>query len=151
MKIENATLGDCSEILALQKKAYISEAVLYRDFNIPPLLQTLESIEEEFRKGIMLKCVEEDFIIGSVRAFRVETTCFIGKLIVDDLFQNKGIGKKLMQEIEMMFPDANRFELFTGHKSLKNISLYQKIGYNIFDQKEINEHLTLVFLEKIVR
>jgi len=36
--IERATISDAEEILALQKLAYRSEAEIYHDFNIPPLV-----------------------------------------------------------------------------------------------------------------
>ena len=41
MSIEQATIEDAQEILALQKLAYTSEAEIYNDFTILPLHQTL--------------------------------------------------------------------------------------------------------------
>ncbi len=41
MEIERAIISDAEEILSLQKLAYRSEAEIYNDFNIPPLVQTL--------------------------------------------------------------------------------------------------------------
>ena len=41
MEIEPAMIEDAAEILALQKLAYRSEAEIYNDFSIQPLLQTL--------------------------------------------------------------------------------------------------------------
>ena len=51
-------------------------------------------------------------------------------------------------EIEAVFSKADRFELFTGHKSDRNLHLYQKLGYCTFRKKIVNEKLTLVYLEK---
>jgi len=45
MIIEPASIEDASEILSLQKVCYQSEAEIYRDYNIPPLIQTLEEID----------------------------------------------------------------------------------------------------------
>ena len=53
-----------------------------------------------------------------------------------------------MNQIENEFENANRFELFTGHKSIKNLSLYDRLGYNEFRKQWINEKLELIFLEK---
>lgn len=36
MVIEEAKVSDAEEIFALQKIAYISEAEIYNDYNIPP-------------------------------------------------------------------------------------------------------------------
>ena len=147
--ITEACISDCKEILSLQKLCYIQEAEIYQDYSIHPLSQTIEDIEIEFHKSVLLKCVYAKKIIGSVRAFDDNSTCRIGKLIVHPDFQNNGIGKELMKQIEKHFSDSKRFELFTGEKSIKNISLYQKLGYSIFKREEIKPSLELVFLEKI--
>ena len=47
-RIIQASLEDAAEILALQKLAYQVEGVLYRDFNIPPLTQTLAELKHDF-------------------------------------------------------------------------------------------------------
>ena len=54
-----------------------------------------------------------------------------------------------MGEIEDVFKECNRFELITGHKSRKNIGLYQKLGYKKFKTEKLTENLNLVYLEKI--
>ncbi|MDE2590279.1 MAG: GNAT family N-acetyltransferase, partial [Patescibacteria group bacterium] len=88
-------------------------------------------------------------IIGSVRAFVQGNTCYIGRLAVHPDFQNQGIGSQLVNEIENTFKTCTRFELFTGHKSEKNIRLYQKLGYETFKTEKITEQIILVYLEKI--
>ncbi len=151
MIIENAGIGDAEEILALQKLAYQSEAAIYNDFTIPPLKQTLDEIEKDFDTQTFLKAVENGRIIGSVRAFLREGTCYVGRLIVHPDFQNRGIGKQLMSRIEAIFSEAQRFEIFTGHKSERNLYLYEKLGYQRFKTVMANEKLTIVFLEKYQR
>ncbi|MFX3634786.1 MAG: GNAT family N-acetyltransferase [Candidatus Pristimantibacillus sp.] len=147
--IEKATVADASEILALQKIAYISEAEIYNDYSIEPLIQTLESIEQLFKNHMILKAVTDNKIIGSVRAHVDNNISFIGKLMVHPEYRGLGIGKDLMNEIEKMSL-TTRYELFTGNKSVNNIRLYEKIGYRIFKTKEINESLSLVFMEKMI-
>ncbi|MBM4277363.1 MAG: GNAT family N-acetyltransferase [Deltaproteobacteria bacterium] len=148
MIVETATLNDVEEILALQKRAYLSEAEIYDDFTIPPLRQTLEEIKKDFEVQIFLKAVENGRIIGSVRAFLREGTCYVGRLIVHPEFQNQGIGKKLMGRVEEVFKAVPRFEIFTGHKSERNLHLYGKLGYRRFKTVTANEKLIIVFLEK---
>lgn len=148
MVIEKATILDGEEILSLQKLAYRSEAEIYDDFSIPPLLQTLEEVRKDFENQVFLKTVLNGKIVGSVRAFVKEGTCYIGRLIVHPDFQNQGIGTGLMRGIEETFKEARGFELFTGHKSEKNLHLYEKLGYRVFKTVKVNERLTIVFLEK---
>jgi ribosomal protein S18 acetylase RimI-like enzyme len=76
-------------------------------------------------------------------------TCLVGRLIVHPSFQNRSIGTMLMNEIERCFsPQSSRFELFTGHKSEKNIRFYRKLGYMEFKDAQITEGMTLVYMEK---
>lgn len=152
MIIEPASIEDASEILSLQKVCYQSEAEIYQDYNIPPLIQTLEEIKSEFGEYSFLKAVEDDRIIGSVRARMITPdTLYIGRLIVHPDFQNQGIGSKLMEKIENKFPDAEGFELITGHLSLKNIKFYEKRGFEIFETKKLTQNLNLLYLAKINR
>ena len=148
MLIEAAQLEDAEEILALQKLAYLDEAALYDDYTIPPLSQTLEETEAEFKDQLVLKATLEGKIIGSVRAYMQQGTCFIGKLIVHPDHQNRGIGTRLMNEIENRFDQAERYELFTGYRSERNLHLYRKLGYKPFRSRKITDKVTLTFLER---
>lgn len=150
MIIKRAELYDLKEILELQKIAYKSEAEIYNDIAIPPLIQTLEEINDEFTSNVFLKAIEKEKIIGSVRGTLINSkTCYIGRLIVHPDFQNQGIGTKLMEKIEKIFNECERFELMTGHKSAKNIKLYKKLNYNKYNVEKLTENLNLVYLEKL--
>ncbi|MCL4501419.1 MAG: GNAT family N-acetyltransferase [Deltaproteobacteria bacterium] len=149
--ISAASAVDAEAILTLQKLAYQSEARLYDDFSIPPLLQTLEELREEFVHKTILKAVLSQQIIGSVRGFQQNGTCFMERLIVHPDHQSRGLGSALMQRLEEKFPEAHRAELFTGHKSERNIRLYERLGYRIFRQEPVTPNLSFFFLEKILR
>lgn len=139
---------DAKEILELQKLAYQSEAELYNDYNIPPLLQTLDELISQFKENVFLKIVQKNAIIASVRAYQDNGTCYIGRLIVHPDYQNMGIGKLIMKDMEALFKDCQRYELFTGSKSNKNIQFYEKLGYSIFKSDPIAEGIEFVYFEK---
>ncbi|MCL4501369.1 MAG: GNAT family N-acetyltransferase [Deltaproteobacteria bacterium] len=143
-----ASLADVTAILALQKLAYQSEARLYDDFSIPPLLQTLEELQQEFTHKTVLKATRGPIIIGSVRGFQQNGTCFLERLIVHPDHQSRGLGSALVRRLEGAFPEARRAELFTGHKSERNIRLYERLGYRIFRQEPVTANLSFVFMEK---
>ncbi len=146
--VDLALKGDLEEILELQKLAFQSQAVLYNDYSIPPLTQTIEQLREEAKETVILKMVEDRKIVGAVRAFEKNGTCYIGKLIVHPGYQNKGLGKRLMEAIEKCFKNM-RYELFTGYMDLKNLSFYEKLGYKKFKTVKINEKLELIYFEKL--
>lgn len=147
--IEKAQENDLQEILALQYIAYQSEARLFNSMDIPPLKQTIDEVRNEFDNGIFLKAVDESGnIIGSVRAYEKDNTVYIGKLMVQPNMQKKGLGTKLLLEIEKQYPNK-RYELFTSTKSISNIRLYEKLGYKIFRKEAVSKELVFVYLEKI--
>lgn len=148
MIIKKAEKIDLQEILDLQYLAYQSEAKLFNDPDIPPLKQTLEDMLSEYQRGIILKAVDENnVIIGSVRGYCENETVHIGKLMVHPEMQGKGLGTKLLVEMEKQYPNQ-RYELFTSSRSVRNIALYERLGYKIYTQEQITEELKFVYLEK---
>lgn len=147
--IELAEEADLEAILALQKLAYRSEAQRYNDFDLPPLRQTLAEIRADFTRMTFFKAVSGERIIGSVRGYAKDGTCYVGRLIVHPDVQNRGIGARLMQALERHFDTVQRYELFTGHKSEPALHLYHKLGYREFKRQAMPTH-TIVFLEKVL-
>ena len=147
--ITYADIADAAEILELQKLAYQSEAAIYNDWSIPPLTETLDDVKRELVKSTFLTVCDAGRIIGSVRVSINNGTGEIGRLIVHPDFQGRGIGSQLMLAVEAGFPAVKRFELFTGSKSVRNIWLYERLGYTIFDRKPLSDLVELVFMEKL--
>ena len=148
--ITKAERADLEQILTLQHLAYQSEAKLLDDFSIPPLRQTIEEIEREYEEGLFLKAVDENGdLLGSVRAYTEQGTTHIGKLIICPEKQGQGIGTKLLLAIEEACP-AGRYELFTSHKSIRTMGIYERVGYVRFKEQRVSDKLTLIFLEKYV-
>lgn len=148
--ITKAQEADLQEILDLQYLAYQSEAKLLNNPYIPPLTQTLQEVQAEFEKGIILKAVDKnDCILGSVRAFSQDDTLHIGKLIVRPDMQGQKIGTRLLIAVARLWPHQ-RYELFTSSKSVRNIKLYERLGYQIFKEQAVSPTLNFIYLEKIL-
>jgi GNAT superfamily N-acetyltransferase len=143
-----AQIADITEILKVQKEAFRSEAELYQNFNIQPLTQTLSEMVEECREKVVLKAVINGKIVGSIRANIHKNGCWVNKLVVLPDFQKKGIGEKLLREIEFFFPDAGKFTLATGARSQTNIRLYEKVGYKIIGHETFHDGVEAVMMEK---
>ena len=146
--VMKAEYDDLKSILDLQYLAYQSEAVLFGTKDIPPLKQTLKEVVEEYRNGTILKMVSDTGnIIGSVRAREKDGTVYIGKLMVHPDYRCNGYGTRLLDGIEKYVP-GRRYELFTSTRSKDNIRLYEKNGYEVFDQKPMDDELIFVYMEK---
>jgi predicted N-acetyltransferase YhbS len=149
VQIERATAADAQEILALQRAAYSSEAALYDEPRLPPMVQGIDDLRQEISTALCLKAVTDGRIVGSVRA-RVEgEICHLGRLIVAPDLQGSGIGTLLMGEIEAATGgDCAQFEVFTGHLSTRNLALYRRLGYHETARERVSDRVELVYLRK---
>jgi phosphoribosylanthranilate isomerase len=143
---ELAQYEDCEEILALQKLAFQSEAILYDDPTIPPLTQTLEELRADWFIKRILKIVIDNKIVASVRAKIDRGVAHIERVMVHPDYQKQGLGYVLMESIEERlqysrhdFDDgeklycysAHTYKLYTGNKSFSNMNWYKKLGYTV--------------------
>jgi GNAT superfamily N-acetyltransferase len=140
------------EVLTLQRAAYVTEAQLYADAFLPPLLQTFEEIQEEMHTGPSLMARVGERLIGSVRARQDGRLLRIGKLVVAPDLQGRGIGTRLLAGIEELAPEqTSHFLLFTGTLSTANLRLYNRAGYVETCSEQLPEGAVVVRLEKPVR
>lgn len=140
-------MQDLEEILTLQKTAFTTQAEIYCDYSIPPLVQTLEETIAEAGKSLILKAEKDGIIVGSVRGYEDNGTCYVGKLMVLHAYRNQGIGTRLLNAIENFFPGC-RYELFTGYLSVDNLRLYESLGYRRFKEEAAGPNMVLVYMEK---
>ncbi|MBN1597703.1 MAG: GNAT family N-acetyltransferase [Bacteroidales bacterium] len=139
--------------LAIQKTAFQSEAQLHNNFNIPPLVQSYESIIKDFQHYTFFKAVLNNRIVGAVKTSLIENNIvWIGRLVVHPDFQRQEIGSALMNYIEVIYAEAFKFMLFTTEKSIQNIQFYENHGYNITGSitEPGHDNIALVKMEKPV-
>ncbi|WP_328497489.1 GNAT family N-acetyltransferase [Streptomyces sp. NBC_00414] len=150
--ISAATEQDAEQILKLQFLCYQSEAELYGDYSIEPLTQPLDSLKAELTDGTVLVARLGDEVVASVRgSVGVDGTARIDKLIVHPRMQRHGLGGRLLDAIESRLASdagAKSFQLFTGHRSDRNLRLYRKHGYEPVSTERVDERLSLVTLAK---
>ncbi|HEX8932793.1 MAG TPA: GNAT family N-acetyltransferase, partial [Pseudonocardiaceae bacterium] len=149
LRVERAGIEDAGELLTLQRAAYVTEARLYGDPELPGLTQTLDELVDELRSVVALKAVVDHRIVGAVRARVDGSVLRIGRLTVSPDWQGRGVGSRLLDEIENQ-PDlgVDRAALFTGHRSAGNLRLYARHGYREERREKVHERLVLVHLTK---
>jgi ribosomal protein S18 acetylase RimI-like enzyme len=149
--ITQAVQEDLTIILDIQRKAFLEVAKTFHLKSMPQIEQTLDSLTAEFKNCTILKASIADIIVGSVRAYAERGTCHISRLVVLPDYQNKGIGKALMSEIENQFKNiVNRYELFTGSRDQRNQHLYNQLGYKSFKTEKHNDEISFTYMEKSV-
>ena len=143
-----AEKSDAPEILALQKTAGYCEAEVYNDENLPALIQTLGELQNDFDKAVFIKAVVNSKIIGSVRGQARDDTALVSGISVHPYFQRRDIGRRLVEEVEKAFPNAKRFEAFTGQPNQRSLHLLGRAGYQEFKTEPFTPAITWVYLQK---
>ncbi len=148
MVIEIAEEKDIEELYDLQLLAFESEAEMVGSRAVPALMETLEKAKSDFKEWIVLKTTSESGkIIGSVRCRKQDGVIEVGRLMVHPEYRRRGIGEKLLKEVEERF-SGKTLELFTCTKSVSNIRLYEKVGYKAFKEEGGHNGLSFIFMRK---
>ena len=148
--IRVATVADAAAIAELTRRAFAQQAALYDDDTLPPLADTAASVTAEIGRGVVILVAEDadGSMVGSVRGEQTDRICRVGRLVVDPAQQERGIGRLLARAVEKRFPRAERFVIFTGHRSAPALRLYESLGYVREREEYVHERLSLVFLGK---
>jgi len=150
--ISVATEQDAEQIFKLQYLCFQSEAALYGNYRIDPLVQSLDSVREEVVADCVFVARLGEEVVGSVRG-RVtdDGSASIGKLCVHPRLQGHGIGARLLRAAESALAEergAKVFRLHTGHRSEGNLRLYRRVGYEAVGTSQGNDGVPMVVLEK---
>ncbi|MFJ9541511.1 GNAT family N-acetyltransferase [Streptomyces sp. NPDC101225] len=150
--ISVATEQDAEQIFKLQYLCFQSEAALYGNYRIDPLVQSLDSLRQEVSADCVYVARLGEEVVGSVRGRVTEDgSASIGKLCVHPRLQGHGIGARLLRAAESALAQergAKLFRLHTGHRSEGNLRLYRKVGYEAVGTSQGNDGVPMIVLEK---
>lgn len=145
------TFTDAGEILTLQRAAYVTEAQLHDDLQMPALTQTLAELEAELADpaNAAFGVRESGRLVACLRVSRVDaSTAEIRRICVAPDRQGEGLGTALLLATEASLPaKVTTILLFTGEYSTANQRLYRRLGYKVTAQTS-NGRYNLVHMTK---
>ena len=142
-------LADLPDALALQKMAFMTEALRHNDYRIAQLEEGFAAFTREFKQKTFLQARLEGALVGLIRGHALDGTGFIERLSIHPAHRGRGIGAALTLALEAALGCA-RYELFTALSSANNIRLYESLGYRCFGEQSQDSHIPLVLMEKLL-
>jgi GNAT superfamily N-acetyltransferase len=157
MTVRIASREELPEALRVQRAGFRRVAARYgfADADLPPLSESRADLESLHDDGVVTFVAlagegSAGIVVGTVRCFvRDDGVVEIGRLAVDDGWERRGVARALMGALEAAYPQAVRFELFTGSEASGALALYAALGYSVSRLEEFPDW-TRVWLAKDV-
>lgn len=152
VKIDLITEEGAGELLTVRRAAFVTEAQLYGDPNLPALTQSLTELVADIGRSdvVTLGAWIGHRLVGSVRVELEAERATLGRLAVVPDLQGRGIGTQLLMAVLQYLPEQTKeVWVFTGQDSKHNLAMYNKAGYeHQFDQH--TGDLTYAYLRRIL-
>lgn len=105
------------------------------------------------KNRITLKVISNNVIVGTVSVYinSKDRTYYIDNLCVLPKYQNHGMGKTIMKQVESMFGEADCWRLYTPEDDRKNNEFYKKLGYSIKAQRTLDDITVNIFEKNTMR
>ena len=133
-EIRNASLEDVPQIKQITLEAFAKyKELAATDYPLAALSETNEDIINDIENNLVLVAYINGRVVGSVRVSVDGDTAYLSRFGVSPDFQNLGIGKALMNlvDINMKVQGVKQIQLHTGAKIKSLIIFYYGRGLYI--------------------
>ncbi|WP_172199137.1 GNAT family N-acetyltransferase [Campylobacter sp. RM16188] len=150
------TSGCVGNIISLNAKYYAKRFDLGKAFETKIAKDIAEFVASLGRgKRELFTCVKDGVLVGCIAVDEIANAALLRWLIVDEKFQNQGIGRELLKEA-IKFCDENFDEiyLYTNKELEIAVKMYEKFGFKLdhgFEPRryeELNELEILRYIKK---
>ena len=152
VRIDLITEGEAGELLTVRRAAFVTEAQLYGDPNLPALTQSLTELVADINRPdvVTLGAWLGHRLVGSIRVELEAEKANLGRLAVVPDLQGRGIGTQLLMAVLQYLPEQTKeVWVFTGQDSKQNLAMYAKQGYE-YQYDQHTGDLTYAYLRRIL-
>lgn len=137
--------NNARDVLNIQIPSYKVEAEIIGTDEIPPLKDTVETLQQ--CEETFFGYYEGEELCGVISLKLEDNVVDIHRLIVHPSHFRKGIAQKLLNDVSSNL-EAEKIIVATGTKNIPAISFYKKNGFENNKVVTVNETLSLTFFEK---
>lgn len=134
------------QIYTLQQAAYRIEGELIGYAALPPLLESLETLQQSGEQFLAFQ--EAGQLAGVLAYTRNDSVLEICRMMVSPAYFRRGIAAKLLQALEAIEAEVNQIVVSTAAQNLPALALYQKYNYRHRFTTTLPDGLKLVTLSK---
>jgi GNAT superfamily N-acetyltransferase len=152
VRIDLITEDEAGELLTVRRAAFVTEAQLYGDPNLPALTQSLTELVADINRPdvVTLGAWAGHRLVGSIRVELEAEKANLGRLAVVPDLQGRGIGTQLLMAVLQYLPEQTKeVWVFTGQDSKQNLAMYAKQGYE-YQYDQHTGDLTYAYLRRIL-
>lgn len=133
--VRRATCEDVPQIKEISKEAFriYAERAEITEF-VSSLNETYEDLEKEIKNKLIIVGLADGVIIGSVRVeVKPDKTAYLSRFAVKENFQNRGIGKILINAVDNAMKEVGVTNLYlhTASRMLSLVRFYYGRGFYI--------------------
>jgi ribosomal protein S18 acetylase RimI-like enzyme len=133
--VRRATCEDVYQIKEISREAFkiYAERAEITQF-VTPLNESIEDLEKEIENKVMLVGLVDGVLVGSVRVeIKSDKTAYLSRFAVREHFQNRGIGKILMNAVDIAMKEEGVTNLYlhTASRMLSLVRFYYGRGFYI--------------------
>lgn len=148
-KIDITDVNLAKEVLNIQIPAYQVEAELIGFDKLPPLKDTIETLQQSGEKFYGYYIKEE---LSGVLSLKIENGVMdIHRLFVHPKHFRKGISQTLIDFVQSSEAGYNMITVATGTKNVPAVHFYHKNGFNKLKEIIVEEGLSISLFEKRIR
>lgn len=146
-KIDIGYKKNAEKVLSVQIPSYKVEAEIIGSYDIPPLKDTVETLQNcgEIFFGYFL----DDQLCGVVSVKEDKDEIDIHRLIVHPTHFRKGIAQELLNFISSK-SNVGILKVATGSNNTPAVRFYEKNGFEKVKEVRVNPKITLSYFEKNV-
>jgi len=152
LNITRTKMSEAEALLKIQREAFLSDLKKYKDYDTSPAAELLDFFKYKLNHSIHYTIFLNGKIVGGICIVKITDIHYrLFRIFLNPAIQNRGLGSKILTQIEKKFPHVKEWSLDTPKDNTRTRHFYEKFGYKKTKEFKVNDRLTLIEYEKKIK